>query len=255
MKLSKSLNERLRNEVRNYNKRLTRLEQAGVKNLPSHQKVSEIKSRYTNVNDLVDEIERLSRFNRSLTTKSNINPETKASEWQIDYIKTNQKSAKEFYEKEYERVNKRVTRFAGERTYLDTLSAKIKLLEKNTEALSPSELRSTIATINEFAENPTRLKSNYRGFLNEVDWVMDKLGYSSEERDAFFKKFNKLTPTQFLYAFDNNDIINRIYELYHKDYGETEARLTASEEDAEVLINILLEQADIIIKDAQANMV
>lgn len=255
MKLNKPLNERLRNEVRNYNKRLARLEKAGIKNLPSHQKVSEIKSRYTNVNDLIKEIERLTRFNRSLITKTNINPETKASDWQIDYIKTNQKAAKEFYEKEYERVNKRVGRFAGERTYLDTLSAKIKLLGKNTESLSSSELRSTIATINEFAENPTRLKTNYRGFLSEVDWVMDKLGYSSEERDAFFKKFNKLTPTQFLYAFDNNDIINRIYNLYHKDYGETEARLTASEEDAEILIESLLEQADSIIKDAQANMV
>lgn len=249
------INELLRNEVRNYNKRLNRLEQAGITNLPSHQKVREIKSRYTNVKDLVDEIARLSRFNRSLTNKININAETKASQWEIDYIKTNQNPAKEFYEKEYERVNKRVTRFAGERTYLDTISAKINLLEKNTDDLSPSELRSTVATINEFAENPTRLKSNYRGFLSEVEWVMEKLGYRAEERDAFFKKFNKLTPTQFLYAFDNNDIINRIYQLYHKDYGETEARLTASEEDANSLIKILLEQADSIIKDAQTNMV
>ena len=255
LKISQTLNERLRSEVRNYNKRLSRLEKVGINNLPSHQKVSEIKSRYTNTNDLIKEINRLSRFNRAKLDKVNLNDETKAAKWQIDYLKTNLEAAGEFFEQEFSRVEKKIGRFPGEKTYLDTLAAKINLLDKPINDMTQSQIRSAVAAVNEFAENPTRLKTRYRGFLSEVEWAMQKLGYSDEDREKFFNKFNKLTPSQFLYAYDNNDIIARVYELYHKDYGDEDARLTVEEEDARNIIDSLLEQADYIIKDAQDNMV
>ena len=255
MKISKNLHDRLRREVRNYNKRLTRLEEGGYNNLPSHLKVSEIISRYSNTNELIKEVNRISQFNAKKLEKKMVSEGVQASKWQIDFLKANTESAKTFFKEEYERVNKRTGRFPGERTYLDTISAKIKLLDKEIGEMNQSELRSAITAVSEFSENPSRLKAGYRGFLNEVEWVMDKMGYSEEQKDKFFNKFKKLTPTQFLYAYDNNDIIARVYSLYHKDNGEVEARLTVEEEDAEKIINSLLEQADIIVKDAQTNMV
>lgn len=255
MKISKNLNNKLRNEVRNYNKRLTRMEASGFKNLPSHLKVSDIKSRYSSPSDLLKEINRISRFNKSELVKKSVGKDAKILSWELDLLKTNVKSAKEFFTQEYERVNKRIGKFPGERTYLDTISAKINLLSKDVTEMNQSELRSATAAVTEYTQNPAKLKTAYRGFLNEVEWVMDKLGYTDDQKDKFFKKFDSLTPSQFLYAYDNNDIIARVYSLYHKDNEDINARLTVEEEDAENIINSLLEQVDIIVKDAQTNMV
>jgi hypothetical protein len=247
------LNARLRKEVRNFNKRRDRLERAGYRNLPAHQTVSELKSRYGLRRDLVREIERLKNFTRKdLEKKIGNMGEVKASSWQFDYLKVNQKAAKEYFQQEYERVHKKIGRFPGERTYLDTISAKLNLLNQDIRQMNQSDFRSAITAINEFAMSPTHRKEQYRGFLSEVEWVMEKTGISQEDRDKFFNKFSKLTPSQFLYAYDNNKIIEKVYSLYHKDYDDDEAYLT-DEKNAESIIIDLMEQADIIVKDAQLN--
>lgn len=253
-KISPSLNDRLRKEVKNYNRRLATLNKAGFKNLPEHQKVSEIKSRYKTIAELRKEVERLSRFNSTKLDRIELNENASIAKWQLDFLKTNTKSALEYFQDEYNRVEKKVGRFPGERMYIDTLSAKINILSKDVNELTQPEVRTAIATVTEFSQAPTRLKNGYRGFLNEVEWVMDVLGYPEDTKDIFFKKFNKLTPSQFLYLYDNNDIIGRVYTLYHKDMGDLDARLTIEEEDAAVIIDSLLEQADIMVKEAQTNM-
>ena len=118
--------------------------------------------------------------------------------------------------------------------------------------MNQSDFRSAITATEEFAKSPTRRKEQYREFLSEVDWVMEKTGIKPEDRDAFFKKFSKLTPSQFLYAYDNNKIIEKVYSLYHKDYGDDEGYLT-DEGDAKSTIEELMEEADDIVKDAQLN--
>lgn len=254
IRFDREFNNQLRRDVRNYNKRRDLLEKLGYKNLPKHQYVSELKNRYRVRGDLVREMERLRNFSRGdLQKQVETEGGVKAVSWQFDYVKDNRRSAKEFYEREYERVSKRIGRFPGERTYLDTISAKINLLSKDIRYMNQSEFRSAVTSINEFAMTPTRRREHYREFLNEVDWVMEKTGYTKEERDKFFRKFNKLTTTQFLYAYDNNDIIAKIYNLYHKDYGEEDGHLTTSEEDAKSAIEELIDQADEIILDAQLN--
>ena len=255
IRYNKNLNEKIRNEVRNYNARISRMEKRGVSRLPQKIMVSEIKSRYKTRPELERELNRISKLNRKNVTKSvTISGGAKVADWQYTYAKTNRQSAKAYFEKQYARVNKRMAKFPGERTYLDTISAKLKLLDKPTDTLNQNEFRSIISTINEFATSPTQLKARYRGFLSEVEWVMDKVGIDDAEKEAFFKKFKTLTPEQFLYAYDNNDVINRIYQLYKKDYGAEEAYLNVnSPDDAESLINRLMEQADVMIEDAKLN--
>ena len=248
------LNERLRNTVRNFNKRHSRLEAAGVRNLPNHQYVYELKRRYTKRSDLEKELRFLERFTKNeLANTKKLSEDFKVKEWQYDYLKNNTKNAVAYFKDEYERVNKRTGRYPGERTYLDSIAAKIDVLSTDIKSMNESEIRSAITAVNEFAISPSQRRWQYRGFLSEVDWVMEKTGYSKEERDKFFNKFSKLTPSQFLYAYDHNDIIEKVYSLYHKDYGEDEARLT-DEKGADSIIEDLLEQVDDIIKDAKENM-
>lgn len=247
-------NANMRKIVANYNQRRKRMEQAGIRNIPEPALVSELKGRYSVRSDLDRELERLKNLGRGdVLEKIETSGGVKAVKWQVQYLKNNVKNARNYFEREYERVSKRTAKFPGERQYLDNIRAKIDLLDRNINFMDQADFRSAISSVNEFAMSPTMRKAQYRGFLSEVDWVMEKLGYDDDDRAKFFNKFHKLTPSQFLYMYDNNDIISRIYRLYHKDYGEEDARLTDSEANAEELIDELMKQADVMIEDAQTN--
>lgn len=252
IKYDQELNSDLRNTVRNFNKKVIRAEKRGFRNLPKLEKVSEIKARYQTRGDLERAIERLKNFKRGdILSKVENKGGAKAISWQMKFVKDNVKNAKAYFEREYERVSKRTGKFPGERTYLDTIASKINLLENNLTYMSQSQFRSALAAVNEFYEAPINREAQYRGFLSEVEWVMEKTGISQEQRDIFFKKFGSLTPSQFLYAYDNNDIIDRVYKLYIKQ-GDGEPYLN-DPENAEEQINQLMEEADDIVNDAKAN--
>lgn len=252
VKLSQDLNAELRNTVRNFNKKVIRAEKRGFRNLPDLVKVSEIKSRYDTPSDIEREINRLRNFKRGdILTKVENSGGAKAIKWQFDYVKSNLNDAKAYFEKEYERVSKRVGRFPGERLYLDAIVSKLNLLEQNITYMSQSQFRSAMSAVNEFYNAPIKRTAQYRGFLSEVDWVMTKIGISAEQRDRFFKKFNGLTPSQFLYAYDNNPLIDRVYQLYIKQ-GDGEPRLD-DPDNAKGLIEDLMNEADDIVNDAKTN--
>ena len=252
IKINRELNAELRNTVRNFNKKVVRAEKRGFRNLPDLVKVSELKARYQTDTQLVREIRRLQNFKRGdILTKIENQGGAKAVSWQFDYVKSNLNDAKEYFEREYERVSKRIGKFPGERLYLDTINSKIKLLEQNINFMSQSQFRSAISAVNEFYNVPRAREEQYRGFLSEVEWVMEKTGIPQEKRDEFFKKFTKLTPSQFLYAYDNNDIIDKVYKLYVKQ-GEDEPYLS-DPDGAKEQIEELMREADDIVKDAKLN--
>lgn len=253
IRYDKNLNAELRNTVRNFNKKVVRAEQRGFRNLPRLEKVSELKARYDTRSDLIRELRRLKNFNRGdILRKVENDGGAKAVEWEFDFLKGNIKNARDYFTREYERVSRRTGRFPGERMMLDTISSKLNLLNRDINYLSQSEFRSAVAATREFQNAFANLQAQYRGFLSEVEWVMDNVGISRERKDEFFAKFKNLTPSQFLYAYDNNDIIGRIYALYRKN-EDGGAELTDSEENAEDLIDNLMEEADQIVIDAKAN--
>lgn len=248
-----SYSKEIRDIVRNFNKRRNRLIKEGYKNVPRPALVSELKDRYDRRSDLNRELQRLKGLRRrDILRKIETDGGVKANEWEYNYIKSNINEAKDYFVKEYERVSKRISKYPGERTYLDTLSAKINLLQMEVDYMSQSQFKSAKATVDEFARSPSVRRTQYRNFLSEVEWVMERIGYSKQERTKFFKKFEQLTPSQFIYAFNNNAIIDKIYRLYHKNEGE-EPYLTDSDENAEEIIDILVEQADTIVEDAKLN--
>lgn len=256
IRFNNDLNSRIRNEVRNFNRRRDRLERLGYKNLPEHQIASDLKKRYTVRSDLERELKFLRNFkHEDLLDLVEFQGGVKAVKWEYDFLKSNAKAAIAYYQREYDRISKRVGRFPGETMLLDDIVTKLEILNTNVRYMSQSEFRSALSAIKEFQNSPSIRSRQYRGFLNVVEWAMQKLGYSEEQMDSFFKKFETLTPTQFLYAFDNNNIIARIYNLYHKDYGEIEGHLTDFEENAGELIDEFLFQADTIVNDAKQNMV
>lgn len=254
IKYDPALNEQIRSIVRNYNKRRNRLEKRGFIHLPPPVKVSELKSRYEVRSQLVKELNRLKNLGagevlRQVETEGGV----KAVEWKYKYLKNNLNAAKEYFTREYERISKRAAKFPGEKEHVFTVQNKLSILDLDINYMNQKQFRAAVSAVNEYAKSPTRIKNSYRGFLSEVDMVMDRLNIDKETRDRFFNKFKKLTPTQFLYAYDNNDIIGRIYDLADSpEYGGI--KLNTTKEDAKDLIDVLMEEADDIVANAKLKM-
>ena len=245
----KEYNARIAREVLNFNKRRNRAIKNGYHNIPPRQLVSELKGRYEKRSDLERELKRLRNFSAKDTLKKvELSGGYKAVQWKYDFIKDNLNNTKDYLNREYSRIEKKVGKFPGERTQLDTIAAKLNHLDLDLAYLNEDEFRATYRIVREFATSPTKLKNGYRGFLSEVEFVINTLGYPEEKNKEFFDKFKALTPEQFLYAYDNNDIISRVYELYFKYDGE--GQVTASD-DAKEAIDTLLEEADLIIEEAK----
>ena len=253
IRYDKSYNAEIARTVKNFNQKRNRAIKRGFKSVPSPIKVSDLKARYTTRDELNKQLTQLRKFSskEDLLKKVENQGGASAIEWEFGYLKSNLKSAKDYFEGEYKRVSKRVGKFPGERMYLDTIASKIKLLDFNIDYMTQSQFRSAKSTISEFFNAPANRKAQYRGFLSEVEWVMEKTGISQEKRDKFFDKFGSLTVSQFMYAYDNNDIIDKVYKLYVKQ-GENEPYLS-DPDDAEKQLEQLIDEVDSIVKDAKLN--
>lgn len=254
IRYNKQLNARLRREVDNYNKKRKRAIQRGFRQLPPAMKVSELKARYTVKSDLDRELNRLRRFNvtnalERVETQGGID----STSWELKYLKGNVRNARDYFEREYKRVSKRVSKFPGEAERLNNIRAKIDILDIDLSYMNQEQFRSAKRAIFEYVEAPAKQKAGYRGFLSEVDLVMQRLGYSSDDINKVLNKFNKLSADQFLYAYDHFDIISRVYELADSPtYGGL--KMNTTDEDAEDLVDTLMEQVDGIITDAKNNV-
>lgn len=255
IRANKSYENKIKQKIKNYNERLRYAENAGVpKNrLPRKAKLFNFQTIYTTKKEMDKALARLDKFNMDSAKKLKNIGDTRTTEWNYDLFKENRKLAKEYFESEYNRVEKRTLKYAGERDYLNTISAKIDVLDKDMEKLSGVEYQAGLRAIEEFMNAPMLRKNNYRQFLNEVEAVMETIGVDKNKRNEFFKKFETLTPTQFLYAYDNNDVINRVYALYFKRDVNGEVIINTNIGSAKAIIDDLFEQVDYIIEDAKLN--
>lgn len=254
IRYNKELNARLRREVDNFNKKRKRAIQRGFRQLPPAMKVSELKARYTVRSDLDRELNRLRRFNitnalERVETQGGID----STSWELKYLKGNVRNARDYFQRELNRASKRVAKFPGEAERVNNIRAKIDILDIDLSYMNQEQFRSAKRAIFEYVEAPAKRKAGYRGFLTEVDLVMQRLGYSQDEIDSVLDKFNELNADQFLYAYDHFDIISRIYELADSPvYGGL--KLNTTDEDAENLVDTLREQVDGVITDAKNNV-
>lgn len=252
VKYSKEFNKEARYIVSNYNARVKRAKAAGLKRVPEPVKLSELKA--LGRSSLNKQLNLLKSFNRNTSLKTvELAGGAITTKFQLQNIKTNLTGAKIYFASEVARREKRNLRFPSERLLLINTQEKEALLYKDIQSLSPEDFRSFVATIREYENYPAKRRAGYRGFLSEVDNVMQMLGYPEETINKLINKFNVLNPDQFFYAYDNSDLIARVYELADSPiYGEL--KLNTTDDDAIDLINTLMEEADDIIKDAIENV-
>ena len=257
IRANKSYENKIKQKIKNYNERLRYAENAGVpKNrLPRKANLFSFQTIYTTKQEMDRALARLDKFNMDSVKKLKNIDDKRTTDWDYELFKENRKLAKEYFEAEFKRVEKRTLKYAGERDYLHTISAKIDVLGKDIEKLTGVEYIAGLRAVQEFMDSPMLRKNNYRQFLSEVEAVMETVGVDRNKRNKFFKKFEALTPTQFLYAYDNNDVIARVYSLYFKRDVNGDVIINTNTGSAEAIIDNLFEQVDYIIEDAKLNSV
>lgn len=250
-----ALNAEIRKVVRNFNQKRNRAIKRGYHFLPPLLTVSELKSRYTSRPALKRELKLLSKFNTDRDEALRVvetSGGAKAIKWEYDYLKANIRYAKQYYERQIaEAASLDRSQLALKSELLNNMTAKRDYLDLELSELTPSQFRTYRATINEYIRSNERAAKGYRGWLNEVEFLMRNLGYDNKTIDRFFEGFDQLTPQQFLKLYQENSLVSRIYELYipTRDFG---FRLSTTEEDARNMIDTFMLEKDEMIRTAKA---
>ena len=247
---TKDYNKEIRRVVKNFNARRKTLSKKGIKLTSAPIKVSDLKARYETRRDLNRELALLNKVSSSsdsLIKKVENSGGATAVQWELDYLKLNEKAAIEYFKREYDLVSKKVGRFPGERTRLDSIAANIEVLNLDLDYMNQEEFKSYKAAIRSYMTIPAKMKGGYRGFLNQIDEAMGQLGYTEDDKRRVFNKFKVLKPHQFHAMYEENDMIGRLYEISGSPKHGTKKGLTTSKKEAENMIEGFLEEEDELI--------
>lgn len=252
---NKELNSRLRREVRNFNKRRNRAIAKGYKDIPKLMKVSDLKARYTTKRALEKELNVLSKFrieDEDLQRKVENEGGATTTKWNLNYLKANTASAKDFFLREYKILSKRVKDFPSERTRMENLMNKINTLDLDYKYMNQAQFRTYQSAIKEFIDSSAKQRGGYRGFLSEIETVMRMVGSEEKSINRILNKVKELTPIQFTKMIQENDLVSRIYELADSPvYTGGTLKLNTTPEDAKELIDIFVEEVDDIVEEAK----
>ena len=247
-------NEQISKIVRDYNQRVRRANKEGKlrkSNLPETVSARVLKKSYTNRTDLDRELKTLQMFNRKMARQP---VGEHLTEYDIATIKANKQAAIQHFEKIADIVKDKVKKnLPLQQGRLDTIEANIKNLQQDIDLASEADLRGMLAYVNKYRKSFERQATGYRGFLSEVDMIMDRVGISKEQKDEFFKKMASLNSEEFYELYEKSDLISKIYELADSPkYTGGKLVLYDTEQNAKDLINTLLQEADMLIADVKS---
>lgn len=256
IRYTKDYNKEIRRIVHNYNTNRNRAIKRGLKDVPPLVRVSDLKARYTSRSELGKELNRLSQFKgKDALKRVETQGGATAIKWDLEHLKAITKDAKAFYDREILSTRRYLAKFPntrdiGKEERLNELLDKRAFLDLNITQLNQLDFNTYRKTIRGYTESPKYNRRAYRGFLSEVEAVMTMVGIEEEEINEFMNNFKVLTPEEFVYLYNNSDLIARIYDLADSPtFGGI--KLNTSSTDAKEKIEDLLEQQHDLIKQAQ----
>lgn len=248
IRFTPELNKRITRIVKNYNEKVRRAKRFGKINkseLPETVSIKSLKKSYSNRRDLERELRNLELFSRKgVRTKiGNINA------YEAKVFEENRVKAIHYFEKQLEYAKSKVkNNFPGEMNHVRTLEANLNLLKTGLKGLDPSDYKSAVGYVNKYRQSFERQSSGYRGFLSEVDLIMQRLEIDKDTRDKFFEKFSVLNEEEFFEVYNKNELINKIYMLADSPkYTGGKIVLHETEREARRVIESLMENIDLYI--------
>lgn len=247
IRYNKSYNNEIRKTVKRFNSVARTLSKRGIKLTSSPIKVSDLKARYQTRRELNKELNLLNKVSSSndkLLKQVENSGGANAIQWELDYLKLNQRKAIEYFQHEKEIELKKKPMYPGERMRLDNIEQKLQILNLDLDYMNQEQFKSYRSSIREYLTIPSKIKGGYRGFLSEIESVMRLTGYSEDKINQLFNKFKNLTPSQFHEYYETSDLVKRIYELADSPTYENGIKLNTTQEDARNLIDTLMERVD-----------
>lgn len=258
MKITRSINETLRKAVRNFNSKLSRLQNKGLI-LPEKASMKIIKSRISNKWDLNREIDRLQRFSergieKTVTTKGGL----EISKYELNNLKREQNRLVAKLDRKIKRLGNIVPTTFGIREdvtvsqmgteQLSNLKARRENIRKRKISLLTKEglgeLKNLIQkTINREKYLISEFKESYtEKILLQLGYYV---GYDSEKLNILKEKISKLPDRKFLELFNTEEGIRAIREYY----PETKRTQSENEEDIRELYDNLFKNIDKILSE------
>jgi len=245
-------NERIRRIVKNYNARVRNAHKRGVpkSQLPNLVSVSGLKKSYSNRQALEDELNNLEIFGRKSTRVAEVKSETSfITNYELALLKQNRKEATKYYQNIIDVLTPKIKKgYLLETERIDLAKKYIELINAPEDSLSYDELKAAIAGVRKFRDSHAIRSSGYRGFLTVVDFAFDQTGVSQTEKDEFFKKLSVLDENEFFELYENNPVIERIFESADSpEYGPMKLNMTI--DMTQDRVDYLLENIDSMIAE------
>ena len=246
-------NKYIRKTVNEYNKKVQRANTEGkVKkvDLPERASVKTLKKSYLHREDLDKELANLKAFSRKSARQKVVG---NVSRYQINMINANREKTIEFFEHKADVIRKKATSgYPLQKDRLVAIEENLGILKKGVEGATEDELRAMSAYVNKYRGSFERQATGYRGFLSEVDLIMDNVGISQDEQDEFFKKLSKLNEEEFMDLYEKEDIINDIYNIAESPKLTGGELYIKDKQRAKDLIDGLLSKIDSMIENVKA---
>lgn len=148
----------------------------------------------------------------------------KISRYELNQLKARQRSAKISLTREIQRLQKIHPKIAGQRQagtfetigdfYYTERMATRKALNKNIESLNNDQLKKHKEIINKAIKNKDKdltLKQNYMDILDKLAY---DFGIDKRKLDVIKKELNKLSPSDFVRLFNEDQAIKAMVEYY-----------------------------------------
>lgn len=258
MKITRSINETLRKAVRNFNSKLSRLQNKGLI-LPEKANMKIIKSRIYNKWDLNREIDRLQRFSergieKTITTKGGV----QMSKYELINLKREQKRVVAKLGRKIKRLGSIIPTTFGVREdvtiaqmgteQLSNLKARRqKISEKRINLISEDDIKELKSKIQKTINKDRYLISEFKESYTEKILLQlgYYIGYDSEKLNTIKEKIAKLPDRKFLELFNTEEGIRAIRDYY----PETKKTQSENEDDIRELYNNLYKNIDKILSE------
>ena len=215
-KFDADFNAEIRRTVKSFNQRIIRAERRGMKNLPSRTSVKQLKARYTTKQDLKRELNLLRKINQDpeAMTRKKLG-DTWIINWEYGYLKEKLADVKDFYNVMIEMAKDRYKDNPddiGLRDEYINLEERVKLLDRNLDDLSYSDLRSLRGYINKYETYGTRDNDYFDTYLSALNALLESSNLDADTIQQIKDKFNALTPQELAELVRRHDVISDVFK-------------------------------------------
>lgn len=234
IRFDKAYNEKIRRSVKNFNAKVSRAEEKGLKRVPSKVETAVIKDAYQTRAELDRRLKQLDNFNIQKTkTIYRVGDDLmRMTQWDYENLIQNKSAtmrkvqAELTRQKKIDRKNKRI--LPSERTRY--LRRTIGALKRDPLASSAAQLKRMLSIINRYGEG--RAESDAQFYENFFDMLWSSVPYVDADEDTvqeIHDMLEQLSPSQLLELYQNEQLVRNIVEDYNK-YIDTQGYAITDEE-------------------------